>query len=101
MISFITVGRDDDFGKNFLYRLYASIAKHIDSIEKFDIPYEYLLVEWCPVKNYLIYNEQFEGLFNSKSLVDIVIKPEVSVKENLNPKIFNEYFAKNVGIKDE
>lgn len=99
MISFITVGRDDDFGKNFLSRFYTSIAKNIEAIEKFAVPYEYLVVEWCPVKNYLIYNEKFEGLFNNKNLVNIIIKPNVSTEENLNPKIFYEYFAKNVGIR--
>ena len=99
MISFITVGRDDDYGNNFLNRLYISISKNIEIIENFDIPYEYIIVEWCPVKNYLIYNEKFKGMFNSKNLTDIIIKPSISSSENLNPKIFYEYFAKNVGIR--
>lgn len=99
MISFITVGRDDDYGNNFLNRLYLSISKNIEMIEKFDIPYEYLLVEWCPFKNYLTYNERFKDLFNDKNLVDIIIKPNISLKENLDPKIFYEYFAKNLGIR--
>ncbi len=64
-------------------------------IEKFDTPYEYLVVEWCPVKDYLIYNEKFKDLFNNKNLADIIVKPSVSLKENLDPKIFYEFFAKN------
>ncbi|HLG90825.1 MAG TPA: hypothetical protein VI336_01545 [Candidatus Saccharimonadales bacterium] len=99
MISFITVGRDDDYGSGFLSRLHISISKNIEMIENFDMPYEYLVVEWCPVGNYLIYNEEFKDLFNNKSLMDIIVKPSVSLEENLNPKIFYEYFAKNVGIR--
>ncbi|HEY4506722.1 MAG TPA: hypothetical protein VJH71_00970 [Candidatus Paceibacterota bacterium] len=99
MISFITIGRDDDYGGNFLNSLHTSISKNIEAIEKFDIPYEYLVVEWCPIRDYLVYNDKFKDLFNSKNLVDIIIKPDVSVKENLNPKTFYEYFAKNVGIR--
>ena len=99
MISFITVGRDDDYGKNFLQRMHMSVSKNIDAIEKFGVPYEYLVVEWCPVKKYLIHNELFENLFRTKNLVDIVIKPEVSQKEQLDPVIFYEYFAKTAGIR--
>ena len=32
MISFITIGRDDDYGERFLDRLYLSISKNIESI---------------------------------------------------------------------
>jgi hypothetical protein len=99
MLSFITVGRDDDYGGSFLDRLFTSISKNIEAAEKFNLRYEYLLVEWCPIKNYLIYNDKLKDLFRDKNLVDIIIKPEVSLKERLNPKIFYEYFAKNAGIR--
>lgn len=99
MISFITIGRDDDYGGNFLKNLYTSIFNNIKAIEQFDILYEYLIVEWCPLKNYLIYNEIFNDIIQQKNIIDIIVKPEVIVNENLNPKIFYEYFAKNVGIR--
>src|SRR3989344_3476282 len=99
MVSFITVGRDDDYGDNFLHRLHISISKNIEMIEKFDMPYEYLVVEWCPVKSYLIKSGKIKDLFNNKNIIDIVVKPNVSVNENLNPNKFYEYFAKNVGIR--
>lgn len=99
MISFITAGTDNDYGSNFLDRFYSSISNNIETIEKFDMPYEYLVVEWCPARNYLIYNDKFKNLFNDKNLIDIIIKPNVASEEGLDPKVFYEYFAKNAGIR--
>lgn len=99
MISLITTGRDDDYGKNFLNRLYTSISKNIEGIKQLNIPYEYLVVEWCPFKNYLINHPDFEDLFKRNNIVDIIVKPVVGTNEKLNPKIFYEYFAKNAGVR--
>ena len=99
MISFITVGRDDDYGNRFLDRLHLSISKNIETIERLNVSYEYLVVEWSPVRDYLINNENFVDIFQKKNVINVIIKPEVGIKENLKPTIFYEYFAKNVGIR--
>lgn len=99
MISFITTGRDDDYGKNFLNRLYTSITKNMQSIERYDVEYEYVIVEWAPMKDYLIYNEMFKSLFEIKNMVDVIVKSDIIPKENLQSNIFYEYFAKNAGIR--
>jgi hypothetical protein len=101
MISFITTGRDDDYGGggNFLDRLYISLSKNIEILERFNVEYEYLVVEWSPIKNYLINNEKFRQLFLNKNLIDVVVKSNVAVSENLNSNKFFEYFAKNVGVR--
>lgn len=100
MISFTTIGRNDDYGKNFINRFYTSVSKNLENIAKFNIPFEYLIIEWNPIKEYLIYEEHFKSLFeNNENLIDVIVTPEVSIKEGLNPKIYYEYFAKNVGIR--
>lgn len=54
MISFLTIGRDDNYGGNFLGRLHQSIIHNIKNIELLNVNYEYLVVEWCPQRDYLI-----------------------------------------------
>ena len=100
MISFVTIGRNDDYGHRFIDRFYLSVSENLKTIEQFDIPYEYLIVEWSPIKEYLIYEDRFKILFeNNKNLVDIVVLPSVAIEEGLDPTVFYEYFAKNVGIR--
>jgi len=105
MISFITTDRNDDFASdastNFIDRMYMSISKNIENIDKFDVPYEYLIVEWNPTKEYLIFQNKIGSLFkNNKNLINIVVTQSVSIKENLALTRFYEYFAKNVGIRN-
>lgn len=101
MITFITAGRNDDYGDRFLERFYISTSKNLEIVEKFNINYEYLIVEWNPIKKYLINEESyFKNLFQKhNSLIDIIVKPSVVLNENLSPFVFYEYFAKNVGIR--
>jgi hypothetical protein len=100
MISFITTARNDDYGKGFLDRFYASLSTNLKTIEKFGIPYEYLVIEWSPMKQYLTYVDKFKEYFASnKNLIDIVVKSDVALNERLNTTTFFEYFAKNVGIR--
>lgn len=100
MISLITTGRDDDYGGGFLNRLYTSISKNIENLEAFEIPFEYIVVEWNPERDYLTFNKMFENLFTEKNIKDIVVKKEAVAKEGLNLKKYYEYRSKNVGVRN-
>lgn len=105
MISFIVAARNDNYGSknsstSFLQRFYKAISINLELIDSFNIPYEYLIVEWSPIKEYLIFEKTFKPLFdNNKNIKNIIVSPSVAINENLNPIRFYEFFAKNVGIR--
>jgi len=100
MISIITTGRDDNYGQDFIARLKKSLQSNIEYLEKNNIEYEYIAVEWNPIKNYLSDNSDLRELFNNKNLKNVIVSNSVSKKENLSETIHFEYFAKNVGVRD-
>lgn len=99
MISLITSGRDDNYGENFLLRLKMSMENNCRLFKKHDIPFEYLLVEWNPFNPYLKNHPDFKDLFETYDVKDVIVKSSVVEKENLNQKVFYEYFAKNAGVR--
>jgi len=100
MISFITTGRNDDYGKGFIDRFYTSVSKNLESLEKLDVEYEYILVEWNPFNKYLIYTNKFSELFKSnKRLIDLIAAPSLNLNEGLGLNAFHEYYGKNLGIR--
>jgi len=100
MVSLITSGRNDDYGKGFMNRFYTSVSKNLESLNKLNIEYEYLIVEWNPFNPYLIYSNEFSDLFKSnKNLKDIIATPSLNLKEGLSINAFHEYYAKNLGIR--
>jgi hypothetical protein len=100
MISIITTGRDDNYGQDFIIRLKKSLESNITFLEKNNIEYEYIAVEWNPVKGYLCDNQDLHKLFDNKNLKNIIVSNSVSKKENLSETIHFEYFAKNVGVRN-
>jgi hypothetical protein len=100
MISIITTGRDDNYGKNFLDRLHTSITKNTELFLQFNIEYEYIVVEWNPINNPLYKNEKFSSFFENPNHKNIIVTQSVSEAENLSPTVFYEYFAKNVGVRN-
>lgn len=100
MITIITTGRDDDYGHGFLDRLYSSIKNNIEILHSYSIEYEYIICEWNPVKEPLLYHEKFKELFEKYNLREVIITNSVVEEERLNHNIFYEYFAKNVGVRN-
>lgn len=99
MITIITTGRDDDYGVGFLDRLRASIKNNIELLHESGIDYEYIICEWNPPKEPLIYHEKFKELFEKFNLKEVIVSNSVVEKEGLNQNIFYEYFAKNAGVR--
>ena len=92
MITIITTGRDDDYGVGFLDRLRASIKNNIELLHESGIDYEYIICEWNPPKEPLIYHEKFKELFEKFNLKEVIVSNSVVEKEGLNQNIFYEYF---------
>ncbi len=99
-ISLITVGRDDNFADDFISRLYRSISANIHFLEKNNIQFEYIVVDWFPINNqYLYKNINLYPLLSDKRIKNIIVENSIAEAEKLNPLVFYEYFAKNVGIR--
>jgi hypothetical protein len=99
MISLVTTGRDDDYGYGFLNRLMKSIENNAEYLHEQNIPYEYVICEWNPPKDYLSENFKFKELFEKYNIIEIIVKNSILQKEGLNQSIFYEYFAKNCAIR--
>jgi hypothetical protein len=100
MITIITTGRDDDYGHGFLDRLYSSIKNNIEILHSSDVEYEYIICEWNPIKETLLFHEKFKELFEKYNLREVIISNSVVENEKLNQNIFYEYFAKNAGVRN-
>jgi hypothetical protein len=100
MVSFITIGRNDNYGGNFLTVINKTLHHNLAEITKVCDDFEYILIDWSSpgddglsnldwVKTLLQQYPQFK-IYN--------VKQEVVVDKQLNPNILYEYYAKNVGI---
>jgi hypothetical protein len=99
-LSIISVGRDDKFADDFISRFKRSISSNIRFLEKNNITFEYIIVDWFPIKNQFLYiNDDLKELLKDSRVKNIIVNNSIAKKENINPEIFYEYFAKNVGIR--
>lgn len=98
-LSIIIACRDDDYGYNILHRLEKGIESNIKFLEKNNITYEYVIVDWCPLpgkKN--LYQLDLFNKFKDKNIKHIIIDKSIIDKEKLNPNVFYEFFGKNAGV---
>lgn len=99
-LSIIAVGRDDGFAEDFISRIKTSISTNIKFLEKNNIDFEYIIVDWSPLEEkYLHNNSDLKVLLSDERVVNIVVDKTIVETEKLNPKLFYEYFAKNIGIR--
>jgi hypothetical protein len=100
MVSFITIGRNDNYGGNFLNILHRSLHHNLSEIFKINKDFEYILIDWSsPDNDHLSNLDWIKALLVQYPQFRIYnIKQEVITDKNLNPNILYEYYAKNVGI---
>jgi hypothetical protein len=100
-LSLITVGRDDKFADDFIYRLHKSITSNIKFLEKNNINFEYIVVDWFPINDQFLHkNEDMKKVLSDSRIKNIVVTNQIAEREGLNSLVFYEYFAKNVGIRE-
>lgn len=100
MVSFITIGRNDNYGGNFLSIIHRTLHHNLSEISKISDNFEYILIDWSsPNDDHLSNLDWVKSLLTQYPQFKIYnIKQEVIVDKNLNPNILYEYYAKNVGI---
>lgn len=100
MITFTTIGRNDNYGGNFLNNLYRSLEHNLDQISKLTEDFEYILTDWVSTEKNLFELDQFNYLINKYPQLKVYnINQSVAINEGLSTDILYEYFAKNIGIR--
>lgn len=100
MVSFVTIGRNDNYGGNFLSILHRTLHHNLVEISKINKDFEYILIDWSsPNNNYLSNLDWVKSLLLQYPQLKIYnIEQEVIADKGLNINILYEYYAKNVGI---
>lgn len=100
-LSIVTTGRDDNYGGNFLERLLKSLQVNCDLLNALNIKYEYIVVEWHPIREVLYHNKKTAHVFQNERypIVSVLVDPSIVKAEGLDVTKYYEYFAKNVGIR--
>jgi hypothetical protein len=100
MISFISIGRNDNYGGNFLNTLLRSLNHNLQEINSKTQDFEYILVDWVSTKEPLYTLPEFQTLLNTYPQFKIyTVDSSVALQEGLSTEFLYEYFAKNVGIR--
>ena len=97
-VSFVLAARDDGYMGNFIERMSYAWQRNIDTLEQSGLDYEIVVVDFNPILNeYLFENDQLKNILSFKTVRNIIVDGSVIVKDNLPPLVFYEYYAKNVG----
>jgi len=99
MLTYIVVGKNDNYAGHFDERLLLTVKYNSKKFEEYNIPYEIIFVEWNPLDDRpLLSHKLVKELSNIKCYV---------VKKDIHEQIageytymtFLEFFAKNVAIR--
>jgi len=112
-LSIIAVTRDDKFGDdaptrynleqklNNDQRIKLTIECFLTQLESRGIEAEYVLVDFAPIKdNYLYENEVLRETLSDSRIKNIVVHQSACKKMGLVADEYYEYFAKNVGLRN-
>lgn len=99
MLSLITTGRNDDYGGGFVDRFRLSLMNNCSLLEDLGIEYEYLVVEWNPIKEFFSVSDKTKFLFKNFKVKDVIIDKSLIRAEGLNEAAYYEYFSKNAGLR--
>jgi hypothetical protein len=115
-LSIVLASRDDNYGDDVsdgIYDLNFTPLKNIErtkisienNINLFDehaqFDFEFIVVDWSPKENKFLYkNSELEELLSNPNIRNIIVEPSAVKKAGLSENGFNEYFAKNVGIRN-
>ena len=106
-ISFVTVARNDDHGKNFLERMHVFISALLQQIKKHNLNAELIIVDWNPPDSKPKLSEVLSLSFSSELFKNIPCKIRIIEVPSEIHKQFQHYdkialfqmIGKNVGIR--
>jgi hypothetical protein len=97
-VSFILTGRDDNYTGNFIDRFRVALSKNLEILNRSDLKYEFIIVDYNPIGNQLlISNPKLSHLLQSDNIKNIIVDQSVLIDDGLFENGFYEYFGKNVG----
>jgi hypothetical protein len=100
-LSVVLGGRDDNYGENFIPRLKQSVENNLKKLDASNLDYEMIVVDFNPLNDQFLYkNSLMEEALSHSKVKNIIVDNSVILAENLGPKTYYEYFAKNVGCKN-
>lgn len=115
-LSIVLASRDDNYGDDVsdgIYDLDFTPLKNIERtklsiennlklmIENAQYDFEFIVVDWSPIEEkYLYKNSELKESLSNPNIRNLIVKPSAVKKAGLSEKGFNEYFAKNVGIRN-
>jgi len=96
-LSYITVSKNDNYDPDNIDKLVLSITNNAGHLINRGVEVETILVDWGSDKP-LYLEEKIQSI--PVSIKHIIVTKDTILNDNLNPNIFYEYFAKNVGIRN-
>lgn len=114
-LSIILAARNDGYGDigltpykaytkdTFCFRMKRTTEHNISLLSKYGIIPQYVIVDWCPLNNKTLDQDQYiKQLFENvgDKIKYLIVKDKTVEKKGWNPKNFYEYYAKNVGIRN-
>ena len=95
-LTYITVSKNDNYDPDNIDKLVLSITNNVVHLLNRGVEVETILVDWGS-NSPLYLEERIQSI--ETPIKHIVVSKETIAKDSLNPDIFYEYFAKNVGIR--
>jgi len=95
-LSYITVSKNDNYDPDNIDKLVLSITNNVVHLVNRGVEVKTILVDWGS-DSPLYLEERIQAI--ETPIKHIVVSKETISKDGLNPDIFYEYFAKNVGIR--
>jgi len=100
-LSIVLGGRDDNYGENFIERLKQALENNLSKLDQYGLDYEMIVVDFNPLNEQFLHkNDLLKEVLSHPKVKNIIVDNSVIISENLGPKTYYEYFAKNVGCKN-
>jgi hypothetical protein len=91
---------DDNYGETFIQRLEKALEYNIPLLDKSGLDYEIIAVDFNPIgQKYLYENESLSSFLKNKRVKNVIVDNTVILEEDLCSTTYYEYFAKNAGIR--
>lgn len=95
-VSYITVSRNDNYDANNLEKIVLTINNNVMPFVSSGLDTEVILIDWCSEKPFYLEECIKQIKF---PMTHYWVQPSLLEADELSPKTYYEYFAKNVGLR--